>query len=81
MQVIYEPEVESLLLELQGAHNDGLIPFYQIGRCLGDAEINYIDVYIGLFERDMHKESQLKEYIRHKYGGVVRAISIEQYAY
>lgn len=81
MQLINEPEVEALANELYKAHTEDLIPFYQIGRCLGESTVNYVDLYIGLYERDMVKEDLLKKYIRRKYGSIVRAISIEQYAY
>jgi hypothetical protein len=81
MQIINEPEVEALADELYKAHEEGLIPFYQIGRCLGESTVNYVDLYIGLYEKDLTKEDVLKRYIRKKYGSVVRAISIEQYSY
>lgn len=81
MQIINEPEVDALISELAQAYKENLIPFYQVGRCLGESSVSYIDVYIGLNSADMRKEDRIKKYIRSKYGSIVRAIAIEQYHY
>jgi hypothetical protein len=69
--------IEMLQKELSHAYQKNVIPYYHIGRVSGDSGLEYIDVYVGIHKQNLHQEDVLKSYIRHKYGGVVRAISVE----
>lgn len=69
--------LEMLQKELSEAYQKNVIPYYHIGRVSGDAGLEYIDLYVGIHKHNFPQEDVLKTYIRQKYGGIVRAISVE----
>lgn len=89
MEVAQDLDIKDLILELSKAHCENLIPFYNVGRCSSlsfassdkEEQFEYFDIYIGLFSKDMEKEDAIKQYIREKYGTIIRAISVEMYSH
>jgi hypothetical protein len=80
-----EPTLDGLRQDLDKAHEAGAISYYHIGKVPSATSFisevffmdDFFDVYIALNKNLFHKEPQLKEYIRKKYGQIVRVLVVE----
>jgi hypothetical protein len=70
-------ELSDLTTELEKAYSQGLIVYYSLNRCVIDAHVQYVDLYITLYSHDFHKEVPLRKYLLDMYGMLVRSICIE----
>lgn len=80
--------MDNLCEELSVAKNAKLIPYFHLGKvpstavttAYEDVEFSdVIDLYIGLNPNLLDKETDLKKYLRQKYGSIIRVLVVESY--
>ena len=71
--------LDDLISELKSAYDLGLIAYYSLNRCHINYSAEYVDLQICLKTKEFHKEDVLKQYLRSKYGTLIRSVSIEPF--
>jgi hypothetical protein len=81
--------IDSLHQELATAHKASAIPYFHLNKIsttypvtpydTQDFYYDQVDVYIALSISCMDKEIELKRYLLHKYGDVIRVLVVEPY--
>ena len=71
-------DLQILSSELKRACEAGLVKYYHLGACTTtNLDFFAIDLYIVVSPSAMHQEDILKNYLRGKYGRILRAIAVE----
>ena len=81
--------VDTLHEELSAAHRANAIPYFHLNKISTTYPVtpydnedfcyNQVDVYIALAIGYIDKELELKQYLRQKYGNVIRVLVVELY--
>jgi hypothetical protein len=74
-----EERIDALHTELERAQRLKVIPYFHIGRCSQQEmfDVNYVDVYIGIFSKHLAFETIIKTHIQKKYSDIVRVVCVE----